>query len=626
MAYIINKYNTDQLAVVDDGTINTTLDIKLIGKNTAGYGEAQNENFVWLLENFARDSSPPRALIGQLWYNTQTQKLRVNYGANVWHTLGINDVVANKDSAVGLTQGDLFWITDQQQLWCKGATENVLIGGKLDNINTQMKHSTVDSNAVPPVQYDIIEAVINGVTTVVISSAATTFTLASGEALKVAGWSEINPGITVKGYESTHTTSPDYKYWGSATNSDGLGGLLASAYVTKSGATFSNIAKFSNAGFSVGPADNEILYVTNESSVPTIRNAVSPTIQFITTVSGSMTFPMKLVGKDIIPGTANTDGSNIGSSTYKFNNVYALSFQGNATTSSGLLINTTAYPASVSATLQTTAVRSATDEVISGYTLPAGSIKAVQMKADAFVGNASSASGLRLDNVTIVPTVSATLNTVVARSASDEVISGYTLPAGSIKAVQVKADVFVGNATSATGLVLSSNTIVPAITATANTVVVRTATSESVSLAGGGSHTLPAGSIKAVEVFASSVGTVLADLAEKYIADETYEVGTVVMIGGQEEVTAAVAGNRALGVVSNSPAYLMNITLSNGTPIALKGRVPVKVIGEVKKGDRLIASSEHGFAQVLTNSADAEYVFAIALSSNENNVVEAVIL
>jgi hypothetical protein len=330
MAYIINKYNTTQLAVVDDGTINTTLDIKLIGKNTAGYGEAQNENFVWLLENFARAGAPSNAITGQLWYNTETQKMRVNYGTGVWHTLGINDVVSTINQVQGLTQGDLFWVTDQQQLWCKGATENVLIGGKLNNISTQMKQSSVFSNTTPPVQYNIIEAVINGVTTFVISSAAVAFTLATNEPLKVAGWSDINPGITVKGYESTNKTSTDYKFYGSATNSDRLGSVIAANYVTKSGAEFSDIARFSNSGFAIGPAQNQILYITNDSdSVPTIKNAASSTIQFVTKVSGNLVYPVKFVGKDIMPGTTNIDGSNpttwsnIGSGSYKFNEMYA---------------------------------------------------------------------------------------------------------------------------------------------------------------------------------------------------------------------------------------------------------------------------------------------------------------
>jgi hypothetical protein len=63
-----------------------------------------------------------------------------------------------------------------------------------------------------------------------------------------------------------------------------------------------------------------------------------------------------------------------------------------------------------------------------------------------------------------------------------------------------------------------------------------------------------------------------ADLAEKYLADADYEVGTVVMIGGEKEVTAAQVGFRAVGVVSANPAYMMNSELEGGTYIALKGQ------------------------------------------------------
>jgi hypothetical protein len=86
-----------------------------------------------------------------------------------------------------------------------------------------------------------------------------------------------------------------------------------------------------------------------------------------------------------------------------------------------------------------------------------------------------------------------------------------------------------------------------------------------------------------------------ADLAEKYLADQEYETGTVVSIGGDAEVTACSTGQRAIGVVSANPAYMMNSELEGGTYIALKGRVPVKVTGAVKKGDNLIAG-ENGTA------------------------------
>ena len=117
-----------------------------------------------------------------------------------------------------------------------------------------------------------------------------------------------------------------------------------------------------------------------------------------------------------------------------------------------------------------------------------------------------------------------------------------------------------------------------------------------------------------------------ADLAEKYLSDAEYEIGTVVMVGGEKEVTAAQVGFRALGAVSANPAYMMNSALEGGTYIALKGRVPVKVNGSVIKGQRLVAGQDGTAQAAMGNTAD---VFAIALETSNNSsvkLIECVIL
>ena len=76
MAYTINKYNNVQLTVVEDGTIDNTTNLRFIGKNYAGYGEIQNENFLHLLENFASGSQPSRPMGGQIWFDTSLSKLK----------------------------------------------------------------------------------------------------------------------------------------------------------------------------------------------------------------------------------------------------------------------------------------------------------------------------------------------------------------------------------------------------------------------------------------------------------------------------------------------------------------------------------------------------------------------
>lgn len=116
-----------------------------------------------------------------------------------------------------------------------------------------------------------------------------------------------------------------------------------------------------------------------------------------------------------------------------------------------------------------------------------------------------------------------------------------------------------------------------------------------------------------------------ADLAEKYITDKEYEPGTVVMVSYNEgcEVEACTVGRRAIGVVSTNPGFMMNKDLEGGTYIALKGRVPVKVTGIIKKGMGLYAGPN---GTAIAGGSDG---FAIALESNNSEgvkIIEALVL
>ena len=93
-----------------------------------------------------------------------------------------------------------------------------------------------------------------------------------------------------------------------------------------------------------------------------------------------------------------------------------------------------------------------------------------------------------------------------------------------------------------------------------------------------------------------------ADLAEMYTSDSDYEPGTVVKIGGEAEVTQTTEAFDAevFGVVSTDPAYLMN-SQTTGVAVALEGRVPCKVIGQVRKGQRLVSSEEPGVARAVSD-------------------------
>lgn len=94
-----------------------------------------------------------------------------------------------------------------------------------------------------------------------------------------------------------------------------------------------------------------------------------------------------------------------------------------------------------------------------------------------------------------------------------------------------------------------------------------------------------------------------ADLAEMYRSDCPLEVGDVVVLGGAEEITKCNEQLSAdvFGVVSCRPGFLMNEGLNDSDcfPVVMTGRSPVRVVGKVKKNDRLVAADEPGFAMAV---------------------------
>jgi len=95
-------------------------------------------------------------------------------------------------------------------------------------------------------------------------------------------------------------------------------------------------------------------------------------------------------------------------------------------------------------------------------------------------------------------------------------------------------------------------------------------------------------------VHAKATSAQYADLAEIYESDSTYDVGTVMIFGGDKEVTQSTISNdtRVAGVISEDPAYLMNSD-SDGQAVALVGKVKCKVHGVVSKGDLLTTCGTH---------------------------------
>ena len=157
--------------------------------------------------------------------------------------------------------------------------------------------------------------------------------------------------------------------------------------------------------------------------------------------------------------------------------------------------------------------------------------------------------------------------------------SGFTTNVGDITAVSTSGIGLSGGGSSGAVTITSNATA----NNTASTIVARDSS----------------GNFSAGVITGTATSARYADLAEIYSADASYDPGTVLVIGGDAEVTVTdePGSYQAVGVVSTDPAYLMN-SEANGVAVALRGRVPCKVAGVCKKGDVLITSDLPGHAMV----------------------------
>ena len=121
------------------------------------------------------------------------------------------------------------------------------------------------------------------------------------------------------------------------------------------------------------------------------------------------------------------------------------------------------------------------------------------------------------------------------------------------------------------------------------------------------------GNFTAGVITATATQARYADVAENYLSDHEYLPGTVVTVGGVYEISECGLGDYPCGVISTEPAYLMNIELTAGLPVALVGRVPVRVFGSVMKGQK-VYSDVMGRA---SKNSDGSLV-GISLEDNAN--------
>ena len=281
MAYTINKTDGTILATVNDGVLDTTSSLSLIGRNYQSYGEAFNENLVKLLENSSSASAPTAPIEGELWWDKTNDRLKVYTGA-AWVNVGVESSATEPSS--GLSTGMLWNDTTNDQLYMYDGTAFDLIGPIF---------STADGKA--GFQQDTITDNLSATQKVVgVYNKGTRWAIGSTSAFTAntapSGFSSTSVGLGI-------TLATGYKLHGTATNADALDGVDSSSFLRsdQNDTTSGTLGVLNDTGLTVG-VDSDLNVSVSGSDV-TIKNQTSDgDIKFNINDGGSDTTALTIDG------------------------------------------------------------------------------------------------------------------------------------------------------------------------------------------------------------------------------------------------------------------------------------------------------------------------------------------
>ena len=243
MAYTINKTDGTILATVADGQIDElSTDLTLVGKNYSGFGEAINENFVKLLENFSSSSQPLSPIRGQIWFDVSELKLKVYSGTGF---VPVSSATISSQQPLNLGVGDLWFNDVAKQLYFFDGTNTILLGpdySVLQGISGLKVVNILDSLNQNRV---VVYLYANGILLGIFSKDAFT------PKLPIDGFS----GSIIPGFSAG--TLAGLKFNVTVTNSEKLGSQPASLYVRNDTSNIVNgqIIISSNLGLIIGDAN-----------------------------------------------------------------------------------------------------------------------------------------------------------------------------------------------------------------------------------------------------------------------------------------------------------------------------------------------------------------------------------
>ena len=293
MSYTVNFSDSVSKGsiTVEDNTVNQETSISLPGKSTTSYGTVIAENFLHLLENFAKSSAPVRPIEGQLWFDTTvgTNQLKVYDGTN-WVASGGLKKALNQPAASESITGDLWVDTDNQQLYLFTGTGWILIGPDYSSgLSTGAKPLTI--TGTDDLSHTVVQLEVNAKPIAII--ATDSFTPKS----TITGFSMIFPGFNLSTADITGAGVG--KFYGTAEKAENL--IVGTTSVAASNflrADTTNIANFqlkvkNDSGIEVGSSGTFSVGVEGQAGIVEHKTSGSH-IDFRVNNQGTTTAIMRL--------------------------------------------------------------------------------------------------------------------------------------------------------------------------------------------------------------------------------------------------------------------------------------------------------------------------------------------
>jgi hypothetical protein len=197
MSYTITKSDGSILATIVDGHYDNSTSLTLPGRNLANFGQLQNENYVYLLENFAKTTAPINVLTGQLWYDKSSNVLKV-FDSTSWQPLA----VISTSSSVASSTGNLWFDTTTGQLSVNNGSGFSIIGPEQVSGYGVTRLVSTKLQDISSVYHPVIECIINDEVVSIISNTA--FSVNAGNA--ISGFPAVVRGITLKSGNTSDVT------------------------------------------------------------------------------------------------------------------------------------------------------------------------------------------------------------------------------------------------------------------------------------------------------------------------------------------------------------------------------------------------------------------------------------